>query len=70
MNNITFATPANMNIFWGNIKTLLGFASPWIMIAVAILAVGMLLAIVVKAFRDAAKDDDPEKQDDYEMKHY
>lgn len=67
---ITFATPENMNIFWGFIKTLLGFASPWVLIAVAIIAVGMLLVVVVETFRKAEKDDDPSSQDDYEVKHY
>lgn len=70
--NITFATPANMNIFWGNVKTLLGFAAPWVMIAVAIIAVGLLLMVVIRAFKDASKEDDPAHRDDdgYEVKHY
>lgn len=64
--NITFATTENMNTFWGFVKTLLGFASPWVMIAFAILAVGFLLVIIIKAFRSAEKEDD----DDIEVRHY
>lgn len=66
--NISFATDGNMTVFWGFVRTLLSFASPWVMIAVAILAVGMLLAIVVQAFKKASKEDDPD--DDIEIRHY
>lgn len=65
--NITFATPENMNTFWGFVKTLLGFASPWVMIAVAIAAVGLLLLVIVTSFRKAAKDED---EDEIEVRHY
>ncbi len=63
---ITFATPENMNTFWGFVKTLLGFASPWVMIAFAILAVGLLIAVIVNSFRQAAK----EQEDEIEVRHY
>lgn len=66
---ITFATPENMNIFWGFVKTLLGFASPWVMLAVAIISVGLLLVIVVAAFKQAAKKDDND-EDEVEIRHY
>lgn len=69
MLNITFATPGNMNTFWGFVRTLLSFASPWVMIAVAIMAVGLLLVIVINSFKNAAKDDSEDK-DDYEVRHY
>lgn len=64
--NITFATADNMNTFWGFVKTLLSFASPWVMIAFAILAVGFLLVIIVNSFRKAEKDEDEE----IEVRHY
>lgn len=64
--NITFATEENMNTFWGFVKTLLSFASPWVMIAFAILAVGFLLVIIVNSFRKAEKDE----EDDIEVRHY
>lgn len=65
--SITFATPGNMNTFWGFVQTLLGFASPWVMIAVAIAAVGLLLLVIVNSFRKAAKDED---EDEIEVRHY
>lgn len=68
--NITFATSDNMSIFWGYVKTLLGFAGPWVMIAVAIIGVGMLLFVIISAFKKSAKDDEEEKDDDYEVRHY
>lgn len=64
--NITFATTENMNTFWGFVKTLLGFASPWVMIAFAILSVGFLLVIIVNSFRNAEKEED----DEIEVRHY
>lgn len=66
--NITFATTENMTTFWGFVRTLLGFASPWVMIAVAIMGVGLLLGIVINSFKKASKDADHE--DDIEIKHY
>lgn len=68
--SITFATPENMGIFWGYVKTLLSFASPWVMISVSIIAVGMLLFIVITAFKKASKDRYEEDEDDFEIKHY
>ncbi|MFP7202636.1 hypothetical protein SFC08_16825 [Lysinibacillus halotolerans] len=67
--NISFATTENMNTFWGYVKTLLGFASPWVMLAVSILAVGMLITIVIIAWKNASKDKE-EDDDDFEIKHY
>lgn len=69
MLNITFATPGNMNTFWGFVRTLLNFAGPWLMIAVAILAVGILLTVIITAFKNASKDD-REENEEYEVKHY
>lgn len=67
--NITFATSENMSTFWGFVKTLLNFASPWVMIAAAIIAVGMLLTIVITTWKRASKDD-KDHDDDFEVKHY
>lgn len=68
--NITFATPENMNIFWGHVKTLLGFASPWVMMGVAIIAVGLVLVIVIGAFKQAAKKDNDDDDGEIEIRHY
>ena len=67
--NLNFATEENMNQFWGFVKSLLGLAGPWVMIAVAIIAVGLLLTVVINAYKQASKDD-KEEDDDYEIKHY
>lgn len=67
--NITFATKENMNMFWGFTRALLSFASPFLMIAVAIVAVGMVITIIVVAFKKAGKENDDDK-DEYEIKHY
>lgn len=63
---ITFATAENMAQFWSFVETLLGFAAPWLMIAVAILAVGLLVTVIIKAWKQGAKDED----DDVEVRHY
>jgi len=64
---ITFATPENMDQFWSFVKTLLSFASPWVMIAFAILAVGFLLVIIVNAWKNAGREED---EDEIEVRHY
>lgn len=63
----TFATNDNMNLFWGYIKSLLSYASPWVMIAFAILTVGILLTVVITSFKKADKATD---EDEIEIKNY
>lgn len=56
MSDYTFFTSARLMEFWGWVKILLQMASPAVLIAVAIIAVGLLLAIVIRAFKKASKE--------------
>ena len=69
MPQITFFTDARMTELWGYVKMLLTFASPSVLMAVAIIAVGMVLTIVISAWKNAASKKE-EQDDDYEIKHY
>lgn len=70
MTPITFSSAENMSIFWGYVKMLLSGVAPWIMISVALAGVGMLLVIVIKAWKQSAKGQENEEDDDYEVRHY
>lgn len=69
MNSITFGGVKDMNLFWGYVKVLLGAVSNWVMLAVAVVAVGLLLGIVVKAWKESSKDVD-HSDDDIEYREY
>lgn len=56
MSDYTFFTSARLMEFWGWVKILLQMASPAVLIAVAIIAVGLLLAIVIRAFKKSSKE--------------
>jgi hypothetical protein len=64
---ITFFNAENMALFWEYSRMLLKGASPGVLIAFALVAVGWLLNIIIQAFRKSARDDD---EDDIEIKHY
>ena len=66
----SFASAANMTTFWANVKMLLGFASPWVMISAAIFCVGLVLIIAVKAFTKASKNDREAENEDFEIRNY
>lgn len=67
----TFFDTRNLNTLWGFVAELLKFVSPGIMIVVAILCVGMVLTIAIRAFKKGADDDDRRKNDeDYDVKYY
>lgn len=61
---IEFWTSENMNEFWSYVRMLLETASPGIMLVAAVSAVGLLIPIIVNAFKKAS--DDHEKDYDYE----
>jgi uncharacterized membrane protein YqjE len=63
---INFFNAANMALFWEYTRMLLKGASPGVLLVFAVVAVGWLLNIIIKSFRNATKDDD----DDIEIKHY
>lgn len=66
---ITFFTAERMEQLWGYTWMLLSMANPAVMLVIALLAVGMLLAIVIDAFKKSAKEKDDD-DDDYEVRHY
>lgn len=67
--NIVFYTPERMAELWKNVESLLSMVSPGVMIWVAITAVGMLLIIIINAFRQATAPKE-EDDDDVEVRHY
>lgn len=62
---INFWDSSNMSEFWQYVRMLLETAGPGVMIVFAITAVGFLIRIIVKAFRQSSEEDD-----DYEIEHY
>lgn len=64
---ITFGGTEDMSEFWGMVKMILSGTSNWVLIWVAITGVGLLLGIVVKAWRQAEKDNEDE---DIEFRNY
>jgi hypothetical protein len=67
MPTLDFFNADNMNLFWEYSKSLLSTAAPGVMIWFAIIGVGLLLSIIVKAWKDSAKDKD---DDDIEFREY
>ena len=65
----TFFTPARLKEFWQMVEALLKFASPAVLIFVAISAVGLLLVLVIKSFKKGADSED-EDDKDYDIKYY
>lgn len=55
-----------MSLFWDYAKVLLETTAPGVMIWFALIGVGMLLTIVVRAWKESAKKDN----EDYEYKEY
>lgn len=53
MTNITFFTPERMNIFYGYLWSIFKLVSPALMIAMSIMAVGLLFYIIVSTMRKA-----------------
>lgn len=67
MFNIDFFNADNMNLFWQYVQSLLKTVSPAVMLWAALCAVGLLIPIIIKAFRKADEDDEDE---DFEYKQY
>lgn len=65
----TFFTPARLKEFWQMVEALLKFASPAVLIFVALSAVGLLLVLVIKSFKKGADSED-EDDKDYDIKYY
>lgn len=64
----TFFTSQRLAEFWEMVEGLLKLASPSVLIFVAISAVGMLLLLVIRAFKKGANSQDDDK--DYDIKYY
>lgn len=63
--SITFGNSTDLAEFWNMVKMLLTAVNPWVMISFSIVCVGLLLAIVVKAWRNASKETDHDSDYDY-----
>lgn len=66
---INFLNDANMTEFWEYAKMLLSTAAPGVMIWFAVVGVGLLLGIVVKTWRESAREQQ-EDDDDIDYRHY
>lgn len=64
----SFLSGANLEEFWANVKWLLFYVAPVIMIFVAVYAVGHVVKMVRSSIgKESVKDDD---DDDYEVYRY
>ncbi|WP_249646155.1 MULTISPECIES: hypothetical protein [unclassified Lysinibacillus] len=67
----TFFTPQRLDVFWSYVGALIKYIAPAIMIAVALYCVGMVLNVIISAFRKGADSEDRRKDDDdIDMKYY
>lgn len=62
-----FFNSTNLALLWDYVGILLTGVSPGIMISFAIACVGFLLAIIIKAWKQSAKE---EEEKDFEYKEY
>lgn len=67
METINFFNTENMGLFWEYVQSLLTTAAPGVMLWFAIVAVGLVLTMVVKAWRESQKED---KDEDYDYREY
>ena len=68
MMTIQFYTTENMGLFWDYVKMLLTGIAPGIMLAFAVVCVGLLLGIIIKAWKQSAKE--AEEEDEIEFRNY
>ncbi|MBK5447033.1 hypothetical protein [Peribacillus sp. TH24] len=64
---ITFGGAEDMALFWSYVKMLIMAANPWIMLSIAVIAVGLVLGIIVRAWKESAKE---KEDDDMEYREY
>ena len=67
MPEITFLNSENLNQLWSFVGTLLKGVSPGILISFSIVCVGLLINIVIKAWKGSAKEQEDE---DVDIRHY
>ncbi|MGD6940959.1 hypothetical protein ACQCT6_02825 [Cytobacillus gottheilii] len=65
--SMNFFTEERMLEFWGYVRQLLSSVSPMVMLAVALIALGLFLVVIINTFKQAASKDDDEE---FEVKHY
>lgn len=68
MYEITFWDNNRLDEFWEMVMGLLKFASPGVLIIVAIAMVGLLLSIIIAAVKQASKNS--KDDDDFDIKYY
>lgn len=68
MYDVTFFTPQRMSELWEMVGGLLKFASPSVLIFVALTCVGMFLMIVINAVKKAANHD--KENEDFDIKYF
>lgn len=69
----TFFDAKNLKGLWDFVAVLLKYVAPGVMIFVAIFIVGLVINLVVRAFKKGADDDDDDKRkddDEYDMRYY
>jgi len=66
---INFFTAERMQEFWGYVWMLMSTVNPAIMLVISLMAVGMLITVVINAFKQSAKEKDDD-DDDFEVRHY
>lgn len=66
---IEFFNESNMLLFWGYLGMFLKVVSPALLISIALSAVGLLLLVIVRAVKKAYFDE-PEDDEDYDIRHY
>ncbi|KAB2333981.1 hypothetical protein [Bacillus mesophilum] len=67
--SMNFFTEERMLEFWGYVRQLLSSVSPMVMLAVALIALGLFLVIIINTFKQAASKNDDD-DDEIEVKHY
>jgi hypothetical protein len=64
---VNFFNEENMTLFWEYCKSLLSTAAPGVLIVIAVMGVGMLITIIINAWKEANKK---EQDDDYDYREY
>lgn len=68
----TFFDSKNLKTLWDFVAVLLKYVAPGVMILVAIFCVGLVINLVIRAFKKGSDDDDDRRKDDdeYDMRYY
>lgn len=69
MPEINFLNSDNLSLLWSYVGTLLRAASPGVLISFAIVCVGFLMGIVIRAWKESASPKSSEDED-VEIRRY